>query len=114
MACVYFAERNCPTAAEIPEALLLLSEITLLRSLFPPSKRSHFESTIQSMRASGKVSRSAAAAGSAWTMSPSDPSRTNRKRGSAIFLVAQAGDEFARGMFFGIADDCYTDSEKRC
>src|SRR3984957_15841904 len=116
MACVYFAERNCRTAAEIPEALLLFSEITLLRSLFPSSKRFHFESTTQSMRASGNVSRSAAAAGRAgkmWTMSPSDPSRTSRKRGSAIFLVTQAGDKFARGMFFGITDNCYTDPEKR-
>src|ERR1700732_2552986 len=114
MACVYFAARNCPTVAEIPEALLLFSEITLLRSLFPSSKRSHFESTTQSMRASGNVSRSAAAAGRACTMSPSDPSRTSRKRGSAIFLVTQAGDEFARGMFLGITDDCYADPEKRC
>src|SRR6202035_5883335 len=65
------------------------------------------------MRASGKVSRSAAAAGRAWTMSPNDPSRTSRKRGSAIFLVTQAGDEFARGMVFGITDDCYADPEKR-
>src|SRR5580704_3414583 len=114
MAYVYFAARNCRTAAEIPEALLPFSEITLLRSLFPSSKRSHFESTIQSMRASGKVSRRAAAAGRAWTMSPGDPSRTSRKRGSAIFLVTQAGDKFARGMFFGITDDCYTNPEKRC
>src|ERR1700722_13395093 len=113
MACVYFAERNCRTAAEIPEALLPFSEITLLRSLLPSNKRPHFESTIQSMRASGDVSRSAAAAGIAWTMSPSDPSRTSRKRGSAIFLVTQAGDKFARGMFFGITDNCYTDPEKR-
>src|ERR1700722_19122452 len=113
MACVYFAARKCLTASEIPEALLLFSEITLLRSLFPSSKRFHFESTTQSMRASGNVSRSAAAAGRAWTMSPSDPSRTSRKRGSAIFLVTQAGDKFARGMFFGITDNCYTDPEKR-
>src|ERR1700693_2240936 len=108
MACVYFAARNCRTAAEIPDALLLFSEITLLRSPFPSSKRFHFESTTQSMRASGNVLRSAAAAGRAWTMSPSDPSRTSRKRGSAIFLVTQAGDEFSRGMVFGITDDCYT------
>ncbi len=33
--------------------------------------------------------------------------------GSAISLVAQAGQKFARGMVFRIADDCYANPEKR-
>src|ERR1700732_1976922 len=48
-------------------------------------------------------------------MSPSDPSRTTRKRGSGMRSLAKGIEKFARRMVLGVADDCYTDTEPdRC
>src|SRR5258706_7663686 len=44
-------------------------------------------------------------------MSPSDPSRTTRKRGSGMRRLAHGIKKFARRMILGVADDCYADAE---
>src|SRR5215472_12803514 len=44
-------------------------------------------------------------------MSPREPRRTTRKRRSVMPASANGVDESAGGMVFGIADDCYTDSQ---
>src|SRR5258708_31359607 len=44
-------------------------------------------------------------------MSPSDPSRTTRKRGSGMRSLAHGIEKFARRMVLGIADDRYADTE---
>ena len=54
------------------------------------------------MRASGNAARSAAAAGSAWTMSPSAPRRTIRIVHRAVDVGAQ---QVARRVILRIADD---------
>src|SRR5271156_5165512 len=51
----------------------------------------------------GKVWRSAATAGKVWTMSPSEPRRTTRKRGSGILILANIFQQRACGMIFCIA-----------
>src|SRR6185437_6268349 len=73
----------------------------------------HFESTSQSICARGKDWRSAATAGSVCTMSPSAPMRSMRKRSSAMGCLANARDEIARGMLFGISDNRDANAEAR-
>src|ERR1700722_13617061 len=53
----------------------------------------------------GKVSRKAATAGKVCTMSPSEPSRTTRKRGSGIGLLANCFEECGGRMILGVAHD---------
>src|SRR5450755_2674839 len=48
-----------------------------------------------------KDSRSAATAGKVCTISPSDPSRTTRKRRSAMRDLAQRFEQGSSGMIFG-------------
>src|SRR6202047_1752710 len=67
----------------------------------------------QTISAAGKDSRSAATAGKVWIMSPSDPSRTTRKRGSDMRSLAHGIEKFARGMILRVADNGYTDTEAR-
>src|ERR1700675_3495375 len=95
-----------------PPALFFSNEIISVRSELPSSSRRHFGSMSQSMRASGKASRSAEAAGRAWITSPSEPRRTRRKRASGIAGGTQAREQIARGMLLGIADDGYADAEQ--
>src|SRR5271167_5247485 len=59
----------------------------------------------QTISAVGKVSRSAATAGKVWTMSPSEPRRKTRKRGSGMRRLADGFKKIARGMIFGVAHD---------
>src|SRR6266849_1351118 len=59
----------------------------------------------QMIRAAGNDARKAATAGNVCTMSPSDPSRTARKRASAMRSLANGIEKRARGMILGIADD---------
>src|ERR1700731_4783796 len=63
------------------------------------------------MRAAGKDSRSAATAGKVWMMSPSEPSRTTRKRGSDMRGLAHGIEEFARRVILRVADNGYTDTQ---
>src|SRR5260370_12685420 len=65
------------------------------------------------MLAAGKDSRNAATAGKVWMMSPSEPSRTTRKRGSDMRSLAHGNEEFARGVILRVTDNRYTDTEAR-
>src|SRR5579863_9773321 len=65
----------------------------------------------QTMREDGKDSRRAATAGNVWTMSPSEPSRTTRKRGSGMRSLAHRINKIASGMLLGIAHDGNADTE---
>src|SRR6266849_2637557 len=67
----------------------------------------------QTIRADGKDWRNAATAGKAWMTSPSEPSRTTRKRGSGMRRLAHGIEEVARRMILGVADDSYADTEAR-
>src|ERR1700751_4286415 len=90
----------------------------------PSSKRCQRASITQSIRASGNASRRAEAAGSAWTTSPRELSRTRRKRWcgrlsanfsrlrSGIALAVDARNHVARGMIFGIAANGGADAEE--
>src|SRR5690348_8194386 len=62
----------------------------------------------------GNVTRSAATAGNVWTMSPSEPRRTTRKRGSLMRSLANRFEQFARGVILGVANNGDADSEARC
>src|SRR5579859_2341207 len=59
----------------------------------------------------GKVSRSAETAGNVCTISPSEPRRTTRKRGSGMRGLAHGFEKIARGVIFWIADDGNSDSK---
>src|SRR5271154_3970153 len=61
----------------------------------------------------GKVWRSADTAGNVWTMSPRDPRRTMRNRGSAILILANIFQQRARGMIFSVAHDRHADTKSR-
>src|ERR1700756_6141 len=90
----------------------------------PSSKRCQRTSITQSIRASGNASRRAEAAGSAWTTSPRELSRTRRKRWcerlsadfsrlrSGIALAVNARNHVARGVIFRIAANGGADAEK--
>src|SRR5579859_3774660 len=59
----------------------------------------------QTISASGKVSRRPETAGNVCTISPSEPRRTTRKRGSGLRSLADRFKKFARGMILGVADN---------
>src|SRR5215471_4682783 len=59
----------------------------------------------------GNEHRSAAMAGKVWTMSPREPRRTIRKRGSGMRAFADGLKERARGVILGIANDGHADAE---
>src|SRR6266404_3606731 len=63
------------------------------------------------MRAGGKDSRNAATAGKVWMMSPSEPSRTTRKRGSDMRSLAHGIEESARRVILRVTDNRYADTE---
>src|SRR5271154_3489888 len=61
----------------------------------------------------GKVCRNADTAGKVWTISPSEPRRTTRNRGSGILILANIFQQRARGMIFGVAHDGHANTESR-
>src|SRR5882757_8138704 len=65
----------------------------------------------QMISARGKELRRPATAGKVWTISPKDPRRTTRKRGSDMRGLADGVEKRARGMILGIADDGDADAE---
>src|SRR5579863_5986450 len=65
----------------------------------------------QMISARGKELRRPATAGKVWTMSPREPRRTTRKRGSDMRGLADGIEKRARGVVFGVADDGYADAE---
>src|SRR6476646_9103305 len=67
----------------------------------------------QTISALGRVCRSAETAGRVCTISPSEPRRTTRKRGSGMRSLAHGFEEIARGVIFWIADDGNLDAKTR-
>jgi len=63
------------------------------------------------MSAFGKVSRKPETAGKVCTISPREPRRTTKKRGSGMRRLANGFKKVARGMIFGVADDGNFDAE---
>jgi hypothetical protein len=59
------------------------------------------------------VNRIVGIIGGAETIPSAGSSRARGKRVSGIFLVAQPRQELARGVIFGVADNCHTDPEQR-
>src|ERR1700722_15473243 len=124
MAQVYWAARNLRIKDERAPDCLRSKAITSLMSGLPSSNRCQRASITQSIRASGNASRKAEAAGSAWTTSPRELSRTSRKRWcellsadfsrlrSGIALAVDARNYVARGMIFGIAANGGADAEE--
>src|SRR5712672_3580700 len=53
----------------------------------------------------GNVSRKPATAGKVWTISPREPKRTTRKRGSAMRRLANGFEQLPRGMVLGVSYD---------
>src|SRR5258708_7008208 len=65
----------------------------------------------QMISARGNELRKPETAGNVWTISPREPRRTARKRGSDMRGLADSIEKRARGMVFGVADDGYADAE---
>src|SRR5258708_21433983 len=65
----------------------------------------------QMISARGNELRKPETAGNVWTISPREPRRTARKRGSDMRGLADGIEKRARGMVFGVADDGYADAE---
>src|SRR6267142_5561511 len=65
----------------------------------------------QMISARGNELRKPETAGNVWTISPREPRRTTRKRGSDMRGLANGVEKRARGMVFGIADDGDADAE---
>src|SRR5206468_13043097 len=64
----------------------------------------------QTISAFGNDSRRPATAGNVWTMSPREPRRTTRKRGSRMRGLANGFEEFSRGVILGVTHDDHTDA----
>src|SRR5580692_6488890 len=77
------------------------------------TKSFHRGCVSHTISAPGKVSRNAATAGKVCTMSPSEPRRRTRKRGSGMRSLADGFKKIARGMIFGIANDGNPNAETR-
>src|ERR1700721_3242642 len=124
MAQMYWAGRQLLNKKWRAPGFLRSKAITSLMSGLPSSNRCQRASITQSIRASGNASRKAEAAGSAWTTSPRELSRTRRQRGcdllsadfsrlrSGIALAVEARNHVACGMIFGIAANGRADAEK--
>src|SRR5258706_9528417 len=65
----------------------------------------------QMISARGNELRKPETAGNVWTISPREPRRTARKRGSDMRGLADGIEKRARGMVFGVADNGYADAE---
>src|ERR1700675_1655834 len=65
----------------------------------------------QMISARGKELRRPATAGKVWTMSPKEPRRAKRKRGSNMGDLADGIEQSAGGMIFGVANDGYANAE---
>src|SRR5260370_13645857 len=71
----------------------------------------HLGCVIQTMRAAGNDSRSAAIAGNVCTMSPSEPSLTTKKCGSPMRGLAHRFQEFPRGVVFRVANNRHANAQ---
>src|SRR5438309_8876121 len=75
------------------------------------TRKDHRGCESQTICTCGKDSRNAATAGKVWMMSPSDPSRTTRKRGSGMRRLAHRFQESARGVILRVAHNGYANAE---
>src|SRR6266404_2616114 len=75
------------------------------------TKKDHRGCVSQTILARGKDSRNAATAGKVWLMSPSDPSRTTRKRGSGMRYLAGRVDKFTSRVIFSVAHNRYANAQ---
>src|SRR5215813_10322133 len=75
------------------------------------TKGSHLGCVNHVMFAAGNDSRSAETAGSVCTISPSEPRRTTRSRGSLMRRLANGFEECACGVVFRVPDDRYPNSQ---
>src|SRR6516162_3490747 len=96
-------ERSRESMGHISSARLLLA-----------TRSTHRGCVSQTIFASGNEPRNAATAGNVCTMSPREPKRTTRKRGSGMRCLADRVKQSARGMVFRIADNGHPDAEARC
>src|SRR6267154_690609 len=65
----------------------------------------------QTISESGNDSRSPATAGKVWTISPREPRRTTRKRGSGMRRLANGFEQLPRGVVLGVAHDGHADAQ---
>src|SRR5438477_3562487 len=72
---------------------------------------SHLGCVSQMISAFGKEFRSPLTAGNVCTMSPSEPSRSTRNRGSVMQSLADGLQQFASRMIFLISDDGHANSQ---
>src|SRR5258708_1045953 len=86
-----------------------ISQISVASSLLSTSsfQRGWVSQTISTL---GNDSRRAATAGNVCTISPREPRRTTRKRGSGMRRLANGFEEFLRGVIFGVAYDGHADA----
>src|SRR5271154_5363290 len=71
----------------------------------------HREWVSQTSSGFGRVSRNAATAGKVCTISPREPRRTTRKRGSGMRRLANGIEQGACRVILGIANDGYANSQ---
>src|SRR5207253_7579819 len=64
----------------------------------------------QTISAFGNDSRRPATAGKVWTMSPREPRRTTRKRGSGMRRLANGIQEFFCRVLLGVTHDGHADA----
>src|SRR5580698_5627359 len=77
------------------------------------TKSFHRGCVSHTISAFGKASRSAETAGNVCTISPSEPRRKTRKRGSGMRSLTDGFEKTARGVILGIADDGNADAKTR-
>src|SRR5216684_3292811 len=65
----------------------------------------------QTISASGNDSRRAATAGKVWTMSPREPRRTTRKRGSGMRRLANGLEQLSRGVILGVPHNSHANAK---
>src|SRR6266404_4120177 len=89
-----------------------VSQISVANSLLSTSafQRGWVSQTISAF---GNDSRKPATAGKVWTISPREPRRTTRKRGSVMRRLANGLQQFSCGVILGVTNDRNADAEAR-
>src|ERR1051325_2362351 len=104
----------CPRISQTDaNSLVSTSQISVASSL--PSTNAFQRGCVsQTISALGNDSRKPATAGKVWTISPSEPRRTTRKRGSLMRYLADGVEERLSGMILGIANDSHANAKPLC
>src|ERR1700722_9160995 len=113
MAFVNFAARTRRIISRSDSTERVSAAQTSVAKLLAATKDSQRGCVSQAICAAGKVSRSAAMAGKVCTISPKEPNRTTRNRGSGIGPLANAVEQRARGMVLRIPNDSHANSQTR-